>query len=610
MKSGKASVRGRPLPGGSRGCTVAWLGGLRYLILGPLEVRDGETEVALRGGQQRKLLTILLLHGGEAVSSDRLIEELWNGKPPGTAAKALQGYVSSLRKQLGQETIETVGSGYRLKIDSEQVDVHEFEQLLAEARPLERAPAVAKLGEALALWRGPALADFAYEDFAQHEIERLEELRLSCIERRIDLELALGHHDDLVPELEALVRAHPLRERLRAHLMVALYRSGRQAEALDVYGDGRAVLLDELGLEPSEDLQSLQRAILAHDPSLDAPPRVDTPRPAGAGSRAKGRKLGRPLAAMVGGLAVLGGAAAAILLTQSRTASIVVPPNSVARIDASGNRVESFARVGTDPAAVAVGVGGVWVANAGDGTVSRLDPATGRFVRNYAIGADDDVSDIAVGFKTVWVADGNGGTVTPIDPNLGVEPAIRPAGRQTLAPSAVYFVATGLGYVWATRGDELLRIDPHTHQVDGHLNVGVPLGLTTGGGSVWVTIQAEQVLRIDPGTVKQIDSLPLANGAIEPTYLNAALWVNYQGDIEQIDPTSFSLTGFALKQRGHATALTGAASGLWALDDRGYLSRFSAGGSEEPSASVHVASHASDVAVGGGAAWVAVSAPG
>lgn len=256
---------------------------LRYLILGPLEIRDGAIDVAVRGGQQRKLLAILLLHDGEVVSSDRLIDELWAGNPPGTAAKALQGYVSSLRKQLGPEAIETVGAGYRLKVAAEQVDVREFEELLAQARPLERGPAAAKLQQALALWRGPALAEFAYDDFAKLEIERLEGLRQAGIERRINLELALGHHDDLVPELEALVHAHPLHERLRAHLMVALYRSGRQAEALDVYRDARRALLDELGLEPSEELQGLQRAILDHDPSLAAPPRVETPRAAGSG---------------------------------------------------------------------------------------------------------------------------------------------------------------------------------------------------------------------------------------------------------------------------------------------------------------------------------------
>jgi DNA-binding SARP family transcriptional activator len=256
-------------------CTVARLGRLRYLILGPLEVRDGDTEVPLRGGQQRKLLAILLLHPGEAVPSDRLIDDLWHGDPPETAGKALQGYVSSLRKQLGSEEIETVGACYRLKVNPTHVDARCFEELLAEARPLDRGPAAAKLGEALALWRGPALADFAYDDFAQHEIERLEELRSSAIERRINLGLAMGHHDDLVPELEALVHTYPLRERLRGHLMVALYRSGRQVEALAAYDDARRVLREELGLEPSEELKTLQRAILAHEASLAAPPRVD-----------------------------------------------------------------------------------------------------------------------------------------------------------------------------------------------------------------------------------------------------------------------------------------------------------------------------------------------
>jgi DNA-binding SARP family transcriptional activator len=582
---------------------------MRYLILGPLEVRDGKNEVALRGGQQRKLLAILLLHDGEVVSSDRLIDELWAGKPPNTAAKALQGYVSSIRKQLGPETVETVGAGYRLKVASDQVDVHEFEELLAEARPLERGAAAAKLKEALALWRGPALCDFAYEDFAQREIERLEELRQAGIERRINLELALGHHDDLVPELEALVHTHPLHERLRGHLMVALYRSGRQAEALDVYSDGRAVLLDELGLEPSEELQSLQRAILAHDPSLDAPPRVDTPRTAGTGSRAKDRKLRAPLAAVVVGLVILGGAAAAIVLTLDRTAAIVVPPNSVARIDESGNRIESYTAVGTEPVAVAVGLGGVWVANAGDGTVSRLDPATGKPERDYAIGPNDDVSDIAVGFGSVWVADGNGGTVTPIDPRLGVEAPIRPAGRPTIAPTPVYFVAVGAGHVWATRGPELLRIDPHTKQVDGHLTVGDPIGLTTGGGFVWVTTQSEKVLRIDPNKVKQTGSLTLADGAEEPVYVGGSLWLAYQSQIVEIDPTTVLPAGGVLKM-ANPRLLTAGGSTLWAISANGRLSRFLPAVSDEPTASLRVGKHASDVAVGSGAAWVAVSAAG
>jgi DNA-binding SARP family transcriptional activator/streptogramin lyase len=583
------------------------LSGLSYRVLGPLEVRDGETEVALRGGQQRKLLAILLLHGGEVVSSDRLIEELWHGEPPETAAKALQGYVSSLRKQLGQETVETVGSGYRLSVVPQHVDSRRFEELLAEARPLERGPAAAKLREALALWRGPALADFAYEDFAQHEIERLEELRSAGTERRIDLELALGHHVDLVPELEALVRAYPLRERLRGHLMVALYRCGRQADALDAYRGARTVLRDELGLEPSEELQALQRAILDHDPSLAAPARVGLPGAIGEARPPESGRLRRPLLAVALGLAILGGAAAAaILLTGGKAGAIVVPPNSVARIDASGRKVESFVNVGRGPVAVAVGAVGVWVANAEDGTVDRLDPATGKLVANIGTGAD--VNDIAVGFGSLWVADGNDGTVTQIDPRLDEREATIPLGGRGLAPDPVFYVAVGSGYVWATRGDQLVRIDPRTNTVDGHVSVGTPTGLATGGGSVWVTTQSERLLRIDPRKAKETDSQLFASGLSAPVYVNGSLWLLNQGEIQAIDPTTLGVDYTANVASGYPLSLTAGNGALWALGSDGSLTRLTPDGGT--TTSLRVGKGSSAVAAGGGTTWVAVSATG
>jgi DNA-binding SARP family transcriptional activator len=597
------------------------LGRLRYLILGPLEVRDGDTGVDLRGGQQRKLLAILLLHAGEAVSSDLLIEELWDGKPPETAAKALQGYVSSLRKQLGQETVDTVGSGYRLAIAPEDVDAREFEELLAEARRLERGPAAAKLREALALWRGPALGDFAYDDFAQREIERLDELRLVATERRIDLELALGHHDDLVPEIEALVRAHPLRERLRGHLMVALYRSGRQAEALDAYRDARTALRDELGLEPSEDLQALQRAILAHDSSLAAPPRVDLPVQVEANGQPSRRRFRRPMVAVALGLAILGGAIAAALLTgaNGKGAPIVVPPDNVARIDPAGTRIENYVGVGSDPRAIAVGLGSVWVANAADGTVDRLDPATGAF-RGHPIGiGGDDLSGIAIGSGSVWVADGNDGTVTRIDPSLDqVQITIPRVSSPAVAPDPVFFVAYGSHHVWATRGNELLRIDPQTNQVDGHLEIGTPTGLATGGGSVWVTTGSEQLLRIDPRAPKLISALPLGEQAFAPVYARGSVWVIVGTQIHQIDPIGLDLR--RVVTAGENPAALAAGSGvLWAVDFfDGKLTRLAAGGGGTASVRVGMdlsanrtgppsANNLSAVAVGGGAIWVAVS---
>jgi DNA-binding SARP family transcriptional activator/streptogramin lyase len=583
---------------------------MRYLILGPLEVRDGETDVALPGGQQRKLLAILLLHSGEVVSSDRLIEELWDGKPPETAAKALQGYVSSLRKQLGPETVETVGAGYRLTAAPEDVDAHRFEELLAEARPLERARAAAKLREALALWRGPALADFAYDDFARNEIDRLEELRLGGTERRIDLELALGHHDDLVPELEALVHTYPLRERLRGHLMVALYRSGRQAEALDAYQEARTALRDELGLEPSEELQALQRAILDHDAELAAPPRVDVPGAAGESPPPESRTLRRPLLAVALGVAILGGVAAALVLTlgSGEAAPIVVPPNSTAMINPAGTKVESYVGVGRRPAALAVGAGGVWVANSESGTVTELDPATGKFVDTIGVGAD--LNDVAVGLGYVWVADGNDGTVTQIDPRLdqvvGPIPESQPS---TLAPDPVFYVAVDSSHVWATRGNELLRIDPNSAQVQVWAKVGNPTGLATGGGFVWVTTGSGNLLRIDPRTPRTVDTQPLVGGAISPVYARGSLWLVTGPAVVQIDPISLAVRN-AIVVKGGPTALAAGNGALWAVKYNGSLTRVPTDGGE--TAPLHVAkkSTLSDVAAGGGAIWVAVSAMG
>jgi DNA-binding SARP family transcriptional activator len=244
-----------------------------FRILGPLEVKEGGGEVPLRGRKPRALLAVLLLHANEVVPSDRLIEELWAEDSPERAAAALRVNVSRLRKALPGDVVATKSPGYVIRLEPEQLDLHRFERLVEEGRSLlardQAADASKRLGEALSLWRGPPLADFTYESFAQTAIARLEEMRLAAVELRIDAELVLGRHHELVAELEALVAKHPLRERLRSCLMTALYRSGRQAEALDAYQDARRALVDELGIDPSPPLQELERAILRQDPSLD-----------------------------------------------------------------------------------------------------------------------------------------------------------------------------------------------------------------------------------------------------------------------------------------------------------------------------------------------------
>ena len=242
---------------------------LEFRVLGPLEVWDDERALQLGGPKQRALLALLLLDAGRVVSTDRLIDVLWGEQPPPTAATSLQNLVSQLRKLLGADVLVTKPPGYRLEIQAEQLDLERFRRLVEGARQAPPAERSSKLREAIALWHGAPLADLVYEDFAQNEVPRLEELRLVALEQLFEADLEVGRDAELVSELEALVAEHPLREGFRRHLMLALYRSGRQAEALQVYHEARRELVDQLGIEPSAALQQLHGAILRHDPQLE-----------------------------------------------------------------------------------------------------------------------------------------------------------------------------------------------------------------------------------------------------------------------------------------------------------------------------------------------------
>jgi DNA-binding SARP family transcriptional activator len=242
---------------------------MEFRMLGPLEVVHDGSPLALGSPKQRAFLAVLLLHAGEVVSVDSLIEALWGGDPTRTAATAVQNFVSDLRKLLGAERVVTRAPGYMLVVADEELDTKRLQQLVADASTAEPQRAVELLVAAEALWRGSPLADFTYESFAQPAVARFEELRRNVREDRIDAELLLGRHAALVAELEGLVAEQPLRERCRAQLMVALYRIGRQADALHVYQEGRRMLTAELGLEPGPALQQLHRKILRQERSLD-----------------------------------------------------------------------------------------------------------------------------------------------------------------------------------------------------------------------------------------------------------------------------------------------------------------------------------------------------
>jgi DNA-binding SARP family transcriptional activator len=247
-----------------------------FRILGPLEVRDRGRPIELPRRKQRAVLAILLLRRGEAVSSDVLVDGLWGEDPPPTARAALHNYVAQLRRGLGPGLLLSRAGSYLLDIAPEQIDVGRFERLTAEGRAASGEERVEKLQEALTLWRGPPLADLAFEPFAANEASRLEGLRTAALEDLIDARLSLGASAELVAELEALITEHPFRERLRGQLMLALYRAGRQAEALEAYQEARRTLTDELGIEPSSPLRELEQALLRQDPSVAAP--VGVPR--------------------------------------------------------------------------------------------------------------------------------------------------------------------------------------------------------------------------------------------------------------------------------------------------------------------------------------------
>jgi len=244
---------------------------LEFRILGSFEVSDEARSIALGGQRQRALLAALLLDAGRVVPTERLVDLLWGEEAPRTATTSLQNSISRLRKELGPNVLETRAPGYVLRVSPEQIDAHRFEIQLHDARGVGAEKRRELLDRALSLWRGPALAEFTFEQFAQAEIRRLEELRLVAYEERIEADLELGHQSDVVGEIESLVRDHPLRETFRRQQMLALYRSGRQAEALEAYQDARARFVEELGIEPGPELRQLQAEILRQEAGLAAP---------------------------------------------------------------------------------------------------------------------------------------------------------------------------------------------------------------------------------------------------------------------------------------------------------------------------------------------------
>jgi DNA-binding SARP family transcriptional activator len=609
-----------------------------FQLLGPLEVSDHGRSIAVGAGKRRALLGVLLLHANEVVSAERLIDELWGERPPATSAKSVQVYVSQLRRELHErsrngELLVTKSNGYLLRVGRDDLDVQRFERSLAEG---ERALAAGEaqrasdtLGDALELWRGTPLSDFAYEPFAQQEIARLEELRVVALEERIEAELALGRHAHVVGDLEALVREHPLRERIRGLLMVALYRCGRQAEALETYREGARRLREDLGLEPGPALRELEGRVLAHSPDLAAPtaPRTEPSRPAPAPRRRAPIRRRGPL--IVAASVLLGAAVLAAVLRSAEKPSVPaaarldLAANSIAGMRVSGRAPEFGVPLPGRPTDVAAADGTAYVVTVESAALTVID-ARSR-ARSRTVPLRMTPGAVAIGDDGVWVADSRRGLVVRLAPGYG-EPTARIVYRRTTVarPNVGGFrldptsLAAGAGAVWLTDGSaRLRRLDPRTSRTTS-IAAPRPLdGVAVGAGAVWAfSARPAAVVRVDPRTNAVTDVIPIVSrrGADAPFPIGIAanslgVWVlnGNTATVTRIDPQQRGPTDtIAIGVDRLPSDIAAAGPTVWVANFDGSLSRIDAG--RHAAVSLWVGESVSDVASDGTRLWATTAA--
>ena len=571
---------------------------MRFAVLGPLEVSVDAGPLSLGGRKQRTLLAVLLLRANEVASRDQLVDALWGERPPPSAGDSLDAYLYRLRKLLSHDRLLRQAGGYLLRVEPGELDADRFEQLAVAASRAAHAgdhdAAVSVLSEALALWRGPAWCDMLDDPGVGAEAQRLDELRLSVLESRIEAELALGGGTALVAELERLVREHPLRERLLCALMVALYRAGRQTDALDTFQSARQRLVDELGLEPGPELHDLQRRILQHDPALEAPRRfLLVPGSRGGKSRAVAALL--VLGVVLTGVFVLssgatnqqqtlaGGVSGVVAVqTGSDRLAVATPlagtPGSVtggggsvwvadpgaqevSRIDASSGVVVDRILVGAEPGSIVYGGGAIWVASTDAPTVTRIDPTTESVTQKIPLPGANPAA-IAYGAGGLWVADSVEKALFEIDPNTD---SLQRTLSLDLQPSAVLILGRAIwvaGYNDAT----LEKIDPQTGRVLAHVHVGDgPVTIAFAAGSLWVANSLDStVSRIDPATLKVTATIAVGSGPSGLAANSGAVWAanQYSGTVSRIDPRRNRVAA-TVDVGGTPTSLTVSGGRLW-----------------------------------------------
>jgi YVTN family beta-propeller protein len=535
---------------------------MEFAVLGPVAARREGRELPLGGPKQRALLAMLLLRANEVVSRDRLIDGLWGERPPPTAAHTLDTYIARLRKTLGDGRVSRRAPGYVLHVEPGELDLERFETLYERGREElaqgQAAAAAETLRSALGLWRGPALADVLYEPFARDEPERLEELRALALEERIEADLALGRSAELVTELERVVREHPLRERPLAQLMRALYRAGRQAEALAAFERGRRRLADELGLDPGPELRDLQRKILEHDPSLEATP---PPPPLAGGGSALGRR--RLAAAGIAAAAVVASVVIGIVLGTSRTgASSDTPASSrvVGLSLGSDKRPESISIDGV-PRAMAAGPGSIWLADPSTGTVFRVGLDAGAVVDQVPVGRS--AGALAVGGGSVWAAEVPGDVVLRIDVATG-----KVTQRVPLGSARAGALAFGDERLWIAdvTQNSLIALDPVRGSVRRRIALSMrPTALALGDAVIWVAdYRANSVAEVNLRNGRTVATIHVGNGPAAIAVGFGAVWVANALDstLSRVDPVSGSVAA-TIPVGSAPTAVAVAGDSVW-----------------------------------------------
>jgi peptide/nickel transport system substrate-binding protein len=571
-------------------------------LLGPIEVTLDGRSVEVGAAKQRAVLAMLALRPNAVVGVDELVDGLWGEEPPASALKLIQHYVSQLRKRLagGDAEIVTHARGYELRVRPDAVDVANFERLADVAVRGDDNGAAARA--ALKLWRGNPLMDVINEPFAAAELRRLEDLWLSVTEQAIADDLDAGRHDGVIARLDGLVTRQPLRERLHALRMRALYASGRQAEALEAFRRARAILVDEVGVEPGPELQRLHEAMLRQDPELapaqrrrrpPAPQRRRRPPP-------PRRRLPRALVVAAAAAVLAGGIAFAMSRVTAPDHLDGIDENAVGRIDLGSADIVGQYVVGREPRALASGAGSVWVADAQDETVSRLEPSRNRIV---TIPVGSDPVALAFGAGALWVAERGDRTVAQ------VSPASNKVVRRIEIANGPSAIAVGFGSVWVTSAVDqtVSRVPIGGPEVSRRIHLGVPASaIAAGARAVWITSEESGTLfRIEPRTGTVARAIRVGNRPVAVAAGESGVWVVNRQDatVWRVDPATNSVTDtIAVARDPGPIAISGA--DVWVAAGNESLSRIDAR-TRRITRTVELGSPATALALDGASVWTA-----